>query len=166
MATVNVVTPTNLANEFDQGVQEANLISLKLGDGLSKDGTGFISVDLTLQTEDVYGEVYFASSANGTTQGSVRNTTLTRTNVGRWTVALSPAHPDGVNYHPTITAEEQGNLRDTPDITVVQGTKTANGFNIQITTGDNGDGADVYVDTPFTIGVCAPTSVVTDVILN
>ena len=114
----------------------------------------------------LYAEEYFASSANGTTQGSTRNATMTRTGVGLWNVALSPAHPDGVDYHVSLTAEEQSANRDTPDITIVQGTKTASGFSLQITTGDNGGAADVYIDTPFTLSIDAPLDVLIDASLG
>lgn len=112
----------------------------------------------------IYHENYAAGTADGLTQSWNRNLFLTRTAVGQWNVTLLGAHPDGANYHVTITAEEQAGDRDTPDITIVQGTKTAAGFQIQITTGDNGGGADAYVDTPFTIGISSPRNVVTSVI--
>jgi len=172
MATENVVTVPNLGNEFDLGVQEASKITLKLGDNLSKAADGTINASisgsgaLSTSSSQIYVEQYFGKSQNGTTQSSSRNLTMTRTAVGRWTIAFSTAHPDGINYHASITAEEQGNLRDTPDITVVQGSPTANGFNIQITTGDNGGGADAYVDTPFTISIASPISVITSVTLD
>ena len=118
---------------------------------------------LQVNVQPIYHENYAGGSANGTTQAWIRNLILTRTAVGRWNATFSGAHPDGNEYHPTITAEEQSGNRDTPDITVVQGSKTAAGFQLQITTGDNGAGADIYVDTPFTVGVDAPQNVVTAV---
>ena len=118
---------------------------------------------LEVTTQDIYVEEYMAKTTDSQVSSATRNTTLTRTALGRWDVTFTNPHPDGVEYHPTITAEEQSANRDTPDITVVQGTITANGFSIQITTGDNGGGADVYVDTPFSLGVSAPVTVVTGV---
>jgi len=116
-------------------------------------------------TSTVYSEEYFARTANGTTSPAANNRqmTMTRTALGQWDVVLNPAHPDGVNYHASFTAEEQSANRDTPDITIVQGSQTANGFSLQITTGDNGGAVDSYVDTPFTIGIDAPVQVVTGV---
>ena len=105
---------------------------------------------------EVYVEVYAGGTSDGTTQDWARNATLTRTNVGRWTVSLDSPHPDGTGYHISTQAQEESGNRDTPDITTVQGTLTANGFDIQIVTGDNGGSADVYVDTPWTFGITAP----------
>lgn len=87
-----------------------------------------------------------------------------RTAVGRWTVTMPTAHPDGVNFHPTVIAEEQGVNRDTPDITIVQGTQNnSTTFDIQITTGDNGGAADTYVDAPWSVGITRPITVLTSV---
>lgn len=102
--------------------------------------------------QGVYVEVY-AAGTSATAQLWARNCSLTRTNTGRWSVTLDSSHTDGVNYHVGITAEEESANRDTPDITIVQGTKTATGFDLQIVTGDNGGSADAYIDTPFTISI-------------
>ena len=121
---------------------------------------------LSVSTKDVYVEEYFARSEDGQTQSGNRNATITRTALGRWDVVLATAHPDGVNYHPSLTTEEQSANRDMPDISVVQGSVTANGFSIQITTGDNGGTADGYVDTPWSLGIDSPCTVVTGVSLG
>jgi len=91
------------------------------------------------ETKTIYSEEYYASSDDGLTQTSARQLTIGRGDVGQW---------------------KQSALRDTPDITIVQGTKSASGFGFQITTGDNGGTEDVYIDTPFTIGIDAPVVVV------
>lgn len=122
-----------------------------------------VTPTLNKTTRVIYSEEYFARSLNGLTQLAARNATITRTAAGQWTVALATAHPDGVNYHVSLTAEEQSANRDTPDITVVQGTQTATGFQIQITTGDNGTSADAYIDTPWSFGIDAPVTVLEDV---
>lgn len=109
----------------------------------------------------VYVETFAGGSDDGTTQGWTRNSTVVRTVAGRWTVTFATPHPDGTDYHVTATAEESAADRDTPDITMVQGSKSSTGFQIQITTGDNGPGADVLVDSPWTFGVCAPVAVPT-----
>lgn len=162
----NLVTPDNLGPEFEASLIALDKISLKIGTGLARqvDGT-IVAVMPTVATATMYSEEYFGQSTNGTTSpaGNNRNITMTRTAGGRWTVAFATAHPDGVNYHVSLTAEEQSNLRDTPDMTIVQGSKTANGFSIQITTGDNGGTADSYIDTPFTVSIAAPVTVVTGV---
>jgi hypothetical protein len=108
---------------------------------------------------DIYVETYACRSTDGITSSFNRNTSLVRTAVGRWTVTLTPPHPDGTDYVICATTEEQSGNRDTPDVTAVQGTITANGFDLQITTGDNGGTADVYVDSPLMVSVCAPITV-------
>jgi len=130
--------------------------------------SGQINVDLSSIALNVTTETIRAPAEcgtnNGTTQAWSRGgMTMTRTAAGQWSVTFASAHPDGTDYHPSITAEEQSNLRDTPDITIVQDSKTANGFSYQITTGDNGGTADSYVDTPHTLSVGFPLDVVTAV---
>lgn len=116
-------------------------------------------------TQKVWVEEYYASSNDGLSQSSSRNMKIARSDVGQWEAGFSPAHPEGIEYHVSFTAEEQSNLRDTPDITIVQGSKSSSGFKFQITTGDNGGTEDVYIDTPFTIGIDSPVEVVTDAVL-
>ena len=120
----------------------------------------YIEPELTTTTKTIRSEEYFASSVDGLAQATNRQIAVSRSAVGQWSAVLSPAHPDGVDYHVSFVAEEQSANRDTPDITIVQGTKTANGFDFQITTGDNGGVADVYIDTPFTIGIDSPVDVI------
>lgn len=125
----------------------------------------YITPELETTTRTIYSEEYFAAS-NGSTMIGSRNVTMTRTGVGRWDVTITPAHPHGVNYHVSFEAEEQSANRDAPDITIVQGSKTASSFSIQITTGDNGGTADVYIDTPFTLAIDAPVDVITTAALG
>lgn len=106
---------------------------------------------LTIDTLNV--EYYRGRSANGTTVDFVENATMTRTAAGQWQIRFAGNHPYGDEYTVTTQAEEQGNLRDTPDITTVQGTQNNAGFDIQITTGDNGGTADGFVDTPWSWSV-------------
>ena len=119
--------------------------------------------NLTILSQQIFHENYAGRSANGTTTSFVRNSTMTRTAVGRWQVRFTGAHPQGANYTPNFEAEEESANRDTPDITIVQGTQNANGFDVQITTGDNGATADDYVDTPWSWDVESPVTVVTSV---
>jgi hypothetical protein len=54
MAEQRVITPSNLGNEFDLGVQEAGKIHVKLGSGLTRDlATGEISFDAGVLPADV-----------------------------------------------------------------------------------------------------------------
>lgn len=121
-------------------------------------------IDLSKKT--VYVEMYAGRSADGATELFGREATITRTAVGRWQVRFTTPHPDGDQYHPSLISEEESNLRDSPDIMVVQGTQNANGFDIQMTTGDNGGAADAYVDAPWSFGVDAPCEVVADAALT
>lgn len=117
-------------------------------------------------TEEIRPEVYFARSADGSLQSSSRAATITRNARGRWTVAFSSPHPDGVDYHPSLTPEEQLSNRDSVDIQVIEGTQTANGFQIMMTTGDNGGAGDTFVDAPWSFSVTAPVTVVTGLNLS
>lgn len=122
------------------------------------------STSLNVSTQLILHERYRGRSATGTTVQHAVDSTMTRTAVGRWQVRFTGGtHPNGESYTPHLTAEEQDANRDTPDITIVQGSQNASGFDIQITTGDNGGTADAYVDTPWSWGVEAPITVVTGV---
>ena len=121
----------------------------------------YIEPVLTTSKRTVYSEEYYAATADGLIQSGSRNVTMTRTAVGQWDVVMASAHPDGIDYHVSFEAEEQSTNRDAPDLTIVQGSKTASTFMVQVTTGDNGGTADVYIDTPFTLAIDAPVEVVT-----
>lgn len=120
---------------------------------------------LTTTTATIFPEKFMGRSSTGTNVAFVRNATMTRTAVGQWQVRFNTAHADGANYTIETQAEEQSGNRDTPDITTVQGTQNANGFDIQITTWDNGGTADTYVDTPWSWGVEERIDVITSVTL-
>lgn len=123
----------------------------------------YIKPELETTSRTVWSEEYFAST-DGTVQTADRQVTMTRTGGGQWTVTLNPPHPSGTDYHVSFVAEEQSVVRDTPDVTIVQGTKTTSGFEFQITTGDNGGNSDTYVDTPVSIGIDAPVEIITAVV--
>ena len=112
--------------------------------------------------QTIYEEFYAGGSDNGTAQAWGRNMTLTRTGTGQWTVTFASAHPDGTAYAANILTQEESNLRDSVLPSIVQGSKTANGFQFFLGTGDNGIAADVLVDTPFTVSVNAPVNVLVD----
>lgn len=160
MSLPNLLRGLNLGNEFDVGILVPNRIKLKIGPGLTRALDGTISATAAGPTLAVWSDSRAAGSDNGTTQGWSRGATIARTGAGRWTVTFATAHPDGTSYHVSTICEEQSNLRDTPDLTIVQGSKTANGFQIQITTGDNGGGADTYVDTPWSFSVSESVNVI------
>lgn len=135
-----------------------------LGNGLAeRTGTDFVDVVLGTTSQVIYHERFAGRSADGTTSSFGRGATLTRTAQGRWTVVFSGAHTDGANYHPSLTTEEAAAVRPGPHIAVVGGSQTANGFDVQITVGDNGGANGVYTDFPWSFGVDDKTTVITSV---
>lgn len=115
--------------------------------------------DITFVTQTIYVEYYKGRSSSGTNVEHVLNATMTRTDVGRWQVRFNKPHQEGESYTIVTQPEEESSFRDTPDVTVVQGSQNANGFDIQIHTGDNGSTADRYVDAPWSWGVEHPIQV-------
>ena len=131
-------------------------VTSEMVDCPSDEPTGVIGIETVIRTE-----AHFGSSEDGTTVATTRNLEMRRTAAGQWQVRFPSPHPDGVAYFAGFTAHEEEANRDAPDITIVQGSKNANGFDLQITTGDNGTGADPYVDTPFDVKVNGPITVLT-----
>ena len=120
--------------------------------------------NLNVTKELIEYEKYRGRSATGTTVQHVDNATMTRTAVGQWQVRFTGGtHPNGESYTPHLTAEEQLANRDGVIIQIVQGTQNASGFDVMMITGDNGGAADGFVDSPWSWGVEAPITVVTDV---
>lgn len=116
----------------------------------------------TYDESTIYEERFAGGSVDGTAGTAWgRNSTVTRISAGRWRVTFAAAHPDGVEYHVSVGAEEPANTRDNPKKTVEQGTKSANGFVLMLTVDDNGTAADPYSDQPWSYGVTAPALVVT-----
>ena len=148
MATQNVVTLENLGSGFDIGVTEA----------------GKISIQLSLDSETIYSE-QFAGGDNGVNGSAIwaRNSTVTRTGEGLYTVVFDSSHPDGINYHVSLSGSEDVANRDNPKVTLVYPTKTANGFDLMVTVDDNGTGADPLEDNGWSYGVDSPLTVITNV---
>lgn len=128
----------------------------------NRPGSGGI---LTTTSKVIYSEEYFVRSSDGLTQSSSRNINLVNNGPGQWTVNLTTPHPDGVNYHPSITVEEQDSNRDSVIPQIVQGSQTASSFDLMLLTGDNGGNADGYVISPFSISISSPISVIETVTL-
>ena len=158
-----LVTPGNLGNEFDVGGQTANKINLKLGAGITKNAAGELVATIAATQQTIRHERFSGGSANGTTTAWQRECTVARISAGRWQVTFAAAHPDGINYHVSFGAEEPVATRDNPKKTIEQGSKTSTGFIVMLTTDDNGAGADVYTDQPWSFGVAAPVTVITAV---
>lgn len=111
-------------------------------------------------------EVGFASaSAQGNTGVSTYTfgCTVTNTALGRWTVSFNSPHPAGADYPIAFGQRESGVARDVPKVSVVDGTQTANGFNVQVTTDDNGGAADSYSNDSWYFIVMAQKTIVTSV---
>ena len=159
MAIGDIVTGNNLGDEFDKGTIAPNEIRLRVdGTTVLRAPDGTISSPAP-NTSTIWHELYAGGSSDGVQSGSwARNSTVTRTGNGLWTVAFNAAHPDGINYNISLIGEET-NDRDSPYMVVFQGTKTANGFNFYIGEGDNGGGADALVDHPWSYGVTVPITV-------
>ena len=157
----NVITDTvNLLSLLDNTDNQtlslpANSNNLAISGGNNVDLSRYSHQEVTIYVEEFAG-----GSSDGQQSGAwVRNATVSRTAGGRWTVTFATPHPDGVNYNPSFSWEESGTARDNPKIGIVQGTKTANGFNVMITVDDNGGTADPYSDQPWSFGVTAPITV-------
>lgn len=98
-------------------------------------------------------DIFSSGSQNFNTTIDSVNCTINRTAAGRYTVVFGGAHPKGTNYSVVLGQEESGAFRDVPKVSVVQGTRTALGFNIQVTIDDNGGAADIYRDDTFSFAV-------------
>lgn len=147
MAGAPLVTTDNLSPQFvlNNALQQIQLV-------------------VSTTTQEIYQECHAGGSEDGLQSGAwARNATVTRTALGRWDVVFNAAHPDGTNYHPSLSVHESSADRDVPKVSVVEGTKTSSGFSIQLTTDDNGGTADVYDDAQWSFGVSCPVTVITGV---
>jgi hypothetical protein len=141
-----------------------------IGQILSSTVTGTEWIDQStpslMVTKETIGYVFAAAHTlgNGTNSFNI-NCSVNRTATGRYTVTFTTAHPNGANYDITFGAQVDGN-RDSRIVSVVQGTQTANGFDLILVTGDNGTTADTYVDEVWYFNTSATKEVVTDVTLT
>lgn len=130
-------------------------------EGQGDDGGGLGGVTAE-ESVEIVGFASGAQLVNSTIQS--RNSSISRQGLGRYTVTFNSQHPDGLNYEIVFGQAESGTLRDVPKVSMVTGTKTANGFQVQITYDDNGGTADVYVDdewsffVPYEITLLKPQS--------
>ncbi len=114
------------------------------------------SIDFPVLT--IYEETYAGGSDDGLTQTWGRNLRMGRTGTGLWTVQFATPHPDGTEYAIGFSVEE-GTERDSVLLQIVEGSKTEDGFELFIATGDNGGNADTLRNNPFTISIDAPIEV-------
>lgn len=113
-----VVTPGNLGSEFDQGIQEANLITLRLGAGLTKNaGTGEISVTLASVTQviDIYSDLLAKATVDtgqDVNDNDTINITAARLDTG-WATASGglgyTGDPDRVRIAAMVHQQDPGN---------------------------------------------------------
>lgn len=82
-----------------------------------------------------------------------KNCTINRAAAGRYDVTFTRPHPNGADYSVIASGEEDAGNRDNPKVTVVRGSRTANGFRVMVTVDDNGGSADTYVDDEFSFVV-------------
>lgn len=83
-------------------------------------------------------------NSSGTILSSVGVTSVTQDGTGQYTVNLTVPQDD-LNYV-VMLSKEEGTLRDALHIDVLEGSKGLNSFQVLITEGDNGTGANTYVD--------------------
>lgn len=121
---------------------------------------GGVSYQLQKTYKTIY-EEFYAGGANQNSGGGIwqRNVTITPLAItGTYSVVFNTPHPDGIEYHISYSGQEDNN-RDNPKVTTIQGTKTANGFNLMVTGDDNGGGADFYDNNPWSFSVDAPCEI-------
>ena len=123
-----------------------------------------IQPTLNITTEDIIVGHASAFQSTGTTN-IARNSTVTNTAVGQYTVSFITPHPDGADYEVLFGQDEDGADRDVVKLSVVEGSRTANGFDVQVTVDDNGAGADIYADEPWSFEVLREITVITNVTL-
>ena len=156
--------PLSAIDTDDQTLQFLTDNTLTISDGNT--------VDLSsLEESPVFSTVYVEQFAGGTNNGVAsgawaRNSTVVRDDEGEWTVTFASAHPDGEDYEISFGQgeSEANNARDVPKVSWVDGTKTANGFRVQVTVDDNGAGADARSDDAWSYSVSAPRQVVTGLV--
>lgn len=105
------------------------------------------------------------TAANGT-EVKWRNCTVQETANGRYTVTFATAHPDGDAYEVVTGVSEDGTLRDVPKISLVEGSRTANSFQVQITLDDNGGAADTYSSHEWSFSVYYEADTITAIALE
>lgn len=157
MAAGDPLIGLELGPEFDQGNIQTSRIRLKIGSGLAILPSGTIVAtqnELLLPVTFAEGRV----AANGNA-AYVYGATVTRTNVGRYTVTFDVTHPDVVAYAPLLTPQSDEPNRDQRKIGYTN--VSSAGFDVVTTVDDNGGTADTYADIPFSFSVNHRISIVT-----
>lgn len=115
-------------------------------------------------TKEVIGYTFASAytAGSGTNLFNI-NSSVTRTGTGRYSVTFTAAHPNGANYDVVFGTEESGTVRDTNDVSLVEGTRTATGFDVYVSTGDNGATADVLRDAGWSFQVSDTKEVITNI---
>ncbi len=172
--TSNSITVNNYVDAFGNEISTLlpNRILLLQSDGskwqqINNSNTTTTTPTLNV-TKETIGYIFAASHVNwdGLNNGyniNVTDASITRTDPGRYSVLFTSPHPNG--YYYDITFGYKGNTdRDGRNIQVLN--QDADGFTIEITTGDNGGTADTYVDSTWYFNVTSTKEVITNVSLN
>lgn len=175
IANGNSVDLSAFLDDTDISNVDLNLVGNDLTVSVTEDGV-VMSDTVTLPSGGggtlvpVYRTIYQEWSAGGSQNGLQsgawgRMAAVIRLGVGRWRVTWPGAHPDGTNYSIDFGVGESGTLRDVPKISWIEGTKTPNGFELQITVDDNGASADTLTDAHWSYSVDFPFQMLEDVTL-
>lgn len=78
-------------------------------------------------------------------------------------MAFASPHPDGERYEVVYGCEESAATRDVPKVSTVAGSRSASGFEVQVTVDDNGGAADAYSGKAFSFAVKTTIVIVTNV---
>lgn len=155
----DILIGNELGPEFDKGNIQSGKVRLKLGQGLAIAPDGTIS--RTGVSTTIYHERYAGrTNIGGLTVDFTRNSTMTRTGTGVWEVRFTGGvHPDGDNYSLGLWVGESGTDRDVAKISIIDGSLTSSGFDVQLTADDNGATADILEDNSWGWTVSAPINV-------
>ena len=118
------------------------------------------SQTLDVTTEEI-GMVYAYGSQDFTTTTSSHNMSIVRTAVGRYTVTLTPPHPN--NEYTVVMSTEDDVNRDGPLTHIVEGSMNSAGFDLYVALHDNGQNANPFFDFPLHVAVFHTINTVTDV---
>lgn len=89
--------------------------------------------------------------ASGDSSGFNFNSHMQTLQNGLYDIKFGPSsapveHPQGKDYSVTFGPHEDGAARDVAKVSLVQGSKTAAGFRVQVTVDDNGGNADDFAN--------------------
>jgi len=170
--STQVVTPANLGDEFNQGGEISDKITLRIGDGLAKAPDGTINVQLTatlVTVDKTFAEGHVENTGtnlNVSTDvqtpyllGATVTPTGTANDDRQYEIRFTNPHPDGANYVPVVVPQSNEPNGDEAKVSVVQGSINANGFDVITTVDDNGGTEDPQVFLNFLFRVVEKVNV-------